>query len=115
MKLMLVMLLSGASIATCAAQGLPEPRRSSFVDVAFKSCFKSQTENPDNQRANQGINSATIAQYCACFANKLADSTSPDEIAELDRLSLRSPAAVAARQGPLIKALGEKCGEEVFK
>lgn len=108
---MLVMLLSGASIATCAAQGLPEPRRSSFVDVAYKSCFKSQTENP----VNKGISSAMLSQFCFCFANKLADSTSPAEIAELDSLSLRDPAAVAVRQGPLLKSLGDKCGQEVFK
>jgi predicted GTPase len=78
---------------------------------ADKSCFKSQSENP----VNQGLSSAILGQYCVCFANKLADSTSPAEIAELDKLSLRDPVAVAARQGALIKSLGEKCGEEVFK
>jgi hypothetical protein len=115
MKLMWVILLSGAFIATCAAQGLPEPRRTSFVDVAYKSCFKSQTENPVNQGLNKGLSVASLAQYCACFANKLADSTSLAELAELDSLSLRDPVAVAARQGPLITSLGDKCAEEVWK
>jgi hypothetical protein len=96
-------------------KGLPEPRRTSFVDWAYKSCLKSQTENPVNQGLNRGLSSAMLAQYCVCFANKLADSTSLVELAELDSLSLRDPAAVATRQGPLIKSLGEKCGEEVFK
>lgn len=111
MKLMLSILLCGASIATCAAEGLPEPRRTSFVDAAYKSCFKSQTENPENK----GTSSAMLSRFCVCFANKLADSTSPAEIAELDSLSLRDPTALAARQGTLIKSLGDKCGQEVFK
>jgi hypothetical protein len=111
MKLMLAILLSGASIATCAAQGLPEPRRTSFVDAAYKSCFKSQTENP----LNRGLSSAIMAQYCVCFANNFADSTSVAELAELDSLTLRDPVAVAARKGPLVKSLSEKCAEEVFK
>jgi hypothetical protein len=111
MRLMLAILLSSASVATCAAQGLPEPRRTSFVDAGYKSCLKSQTENP----LNKSLSSPILAQFCVCFANKLADSTSPAEIAELDDLSLRDPIAVAVRQGPLLKSLAEKCKQEVFK
>jgi hypothetical protein len=111
MRPTLLVLLCSAYISTCAAEDLKEPRRTSFVDAAFKSCFKNQTENPLNKR----VGSAAIAQYCLCFANKFADNTSPDEIAELDELTLREPATAMARKATLINSLGDQCRREVFK
>ena|SRR5260370_1278629 len=87
------------------ADGLTGPTRNSFVEASFKSCFKSQTSNP----LNTSLKADAISQYCLCFSNRLADSTSPDELKELDELTLREPSAVAAKMHPLIKSIGDYC------
>jgi hypothetical protein len=56
--------------------GLTGNVRDGFVTSAVQGCLKSQNDNP----ANAGISADMISRYCVCYAEKLANITTEEEL-----------------------------------
>lgn len=100
MKLMSVILLSGASIATCAAQGLNGPVRNEFVENFYKTCFQME----DAQK--KGYDLADLGRYCICLADRLADRLSQEEYAAIEALG---PSAASSKMRPVVTDVSRAC------
>lgn len=97
MKLMLVILLSGASIATCAAQGPSGPVRNEFVENFYKTCFQME----DAQK--KGYDLADLGRY---LADRLADRLSQEEYAAIEALG---PSAASSKMRPVMTDVSRAC------
>lgn len=78
-------------------EGLTARARSAFVGAAIDSCVK---------ESDKSLSADTIAQYCKCYANGLADRVSAREVRSLEKM--KQEEALAAMQ-PKIDAATDAC------
>jgi len=91
MKIFIGAFLAIATIITpsiiAAQTGLSGANRNDFVESTFKGCFQSQTSDPRNRE----VKTATLAQYCLCFSNEMADGLSPEEAQLIAKMQSATP------------------------
>lgn len=87
--------------------GLQSSTRHNFVDAGMKTCMKTQMASPDNH----GVPPETVAAYCSCYMNNLADSLSPSELSDDPK---DQPAILRVLQ-PKIEKAAKPCLDEVAK
>ena len=105
-----ILLFTLSLVSISAADGLSGAERSSFVKAGYESCMKSQTADPVNASLPVG----KIGQYCKCFANRLADSTPPNDLKDLNSQTVQDPASIIIKIKPLVKAIGEYCAADTL-
>ncbi|HVT54652.1 MAG TPA: hypothetical protein VHD34_01195, partial [Xanthobacteraceae bacterium] len=84
--------------------GLKGATRSAFVEAAIATCSKKQNEASENI----GIAAEFLTKYCACYANRLADSLS---ISDLKKTNDENELKKILR--PKIDPASASCQEEI--
>jgi hypothetical protein len=74
--------------------------RTYYVGKTIDSCVRNQRSRPENSGASETL----IKNYCECFANALADTTTYAEVKYSNSHGTPSPESVAK-----IRSSGEKC------
>jgi hypothetical protein len=82
------------------AVGLTGTARTSFVEGTKNGCLKEQT------RRQLPVPSATISQYCVCYANAVADRLSIDELKRQEAMSIKEQDVA---MDPIVAAAGRQC------
>jgi hypothetical protein len=87
------------------ATGLTGAARSTFVESALGGCLKKQNENP----ASKLVSPSVISQYCACYANGVADRISIHELKAMATTSTQ----MASMFQPKVEAAAKPCIEAI--
>jgi hypothetical protein len=87
--------------ANDGTEGLTAGTRSAFVDTAIDTCVKQSDKN---------FSAETIAQYCRCYANGMADRVSINELKYIH--NMKQEQAQAALQ-PKIDAADNACRDRL--
>lgn len=97
-------------LAACGQQGGSTPgltglSRTSFVESASSSCVRAAQSDPRNTR----FSAETVAQYCTCYSNKMADTITPDELVTINTPEGSKPERIQALLQPRIDAAVAAC------
>src|SRR5262249_33714103 len=80
MGILALVALTMITRTSMADPGLTGPGRNNFVESSFQTCFQEARSNP----VNRATDVATLAQYCVCFSNEMADRLANDDLKALD-------------------------------
>lgn len=84
--------------------GLDGATRSSFIKSAVATCVQTQSADP----ANQEFDPVVVKQYCTCFADKMADQLSYNEVKSM---ALEQQISEAVK--PRADVASNTCAEEL--
>jgi hypothetical protein len=102
----LILVLVGMTTTQSLAEeiGLTGTIRNTFVESAFRTCFQRQTA----EGVNKGLDTATIAQYCVCFVDRMADQVTTDDVSAIES-SASNRSLVESKMQSIAKLAGEAC------
>ena len=92
-------------LASCgqpsSTPGLTGTERDAFVSSSISACVSKAQSDP----SNASVPAAVVTQYCECSSNKMADTISSAEVAQLNT----NPDQAQALLGPRIQAAVMAC------
>jgi hypothetical protein len=105
MRFFAAVLMSFAASSVASAQsGLSGSARNDFVESAFRVCLQKRMP-----AARSEAQMARTAQYCVCYADRLADRISSADNNALDELFAKDKVELAARLQPILEGVAESC------
>jgi hypothetical protein len=101
--------LLACAVATSAVRigmadpGLTGPLRNTFVESTFKACLQKQIGDP----VNKGISVEILAELCVCYADRMADQLTNDDMNSTAPVTER--AAIEARLQQAMQRSSQTC------